>query len=71
LRIAQRATSDILLPKSRYLGEALMAQDASHPDKRRTLGAALNPAKHDNAVPAAGVLDVALADLRYLKKTYL
>jgi hypothetical protein len=51
--------------------EALMTQDASHPGKLRTLGAALNPAKHDDAVPAAGILKVALGDLRYLKKTYL
>ena len=30
-----------------------------------------DPAKHDDAIPAAGVLKVALGDLRFLKKTYL
>jgi hypothetical protein len=29
------------------------------------------PAKHDDAVPAAGVLKQALDDLRFLKKQYL
>ena len=53
------------------LVEPLLTHDASHPGKLRALGGALNPAKHDDAVPAAGILKVALGDLRFLKKTYL
>jgi hypothetical protein len=53
------------------LVEPLLVHDASHPGKLRALGGALNPAKHDDAVPAAGTLKVALGDLRFLKKTYL
>jgi recombinational DNA repair ATPase RecF len=53
------------------LVEPLLALDPSHPGKLRTIGGAVNPAKHDDAVPAAGVLKVALGDLRFLKKSYL
>jgi hypothetical protein len=53
------------------LVEPLLALDPSHPGKLRTLGGAVNPAKHDDAVPAAGILKVALGDLRFLKKSYL
>ena len=53
------------------LVEPLLVHDASHPGKLRALGGALNPAKHDDAVPAAGILKVALGDLRFLKRTYL
>ena len=53
------------------LVEPLLTGDPSHPGKLRALGGALNPAKHDDAIPAAGVLKVALGDLRFLKKTYL
>src|SRR5262245_51231267 len=54
------------------LVEPLLTRDPSHPGKLRAIGGAANPAKHDDAVPAAGVLKVALGDLRYLmKKTYL
>jgi len=51
--------------------ETLLTLDPSHPGKLRTVGGAVNPAKHDDAVPAAGVLKVALGDLRFLKKKYL
>lgn len=57
-----------------YLGplvEPLLTLDPSHPGKLRTIGGAVNPAKHDDAVPAAGVLKVALGDLRFLKRKYL
>lgn len=53
------------------LVEPLLTLDPSHPGKLRAIGGAVNPAKHDDAVPAAGVLKVALGDLRFLKKTYL
>jgi hypothetical protein len=53
------------------LVEPRLTHDASHPGKLRALSGALNPAKHDDAVPAAGILKVALGDLRFLKKTYL
>jgi hypothetical protein len=53
------------------LVEPLLTQDPSHPGKLRALGAALNPAKHDDAIPSAGTLIQALGDLRFLKKTYL
>jgi hypothetical protein len=46
-------------------------RDASHPGKLRTIGGTVNPANHDDAIPAAGALKVALGDLRYLKKQYL
>ena len=51
--------------------ETLLTLDPSHPGKLRAIGGAVNPAKHDDAVPAAGVLKVALGDLRFLKKKYL
>lgn len=51
--------------------EPLLTVDPSHPGKLRTIGAATNPAKHDDAVPAAGTLKVALGDLRALKREYL
>jgi hypothetical protein len=51
--------------------EPLMTGDASHPGKLRTIGSNLNPANHDDAIPGAGVLKVALGDLRMLRKTYL
>jgi hypothetical protein len=51
--------------------ETLLALDPSHPGKLRAIGGAVNPAKHDDAVPAAGVLKVALGDLKFLKKKYL
>jgi hypothetical protein len=44
------------------LVEPLPALDPSHPGKLRAIGGAVNPAKHDDAVPAAGVLKVALGD---------
>jgi hypothetical protein len=53
------------------LVEPLLLRDPSHPGKLRTIGGAVNPAKHDDAVPAAGILKVALGDLRFLKKAYL
>ncbi len=53
------------------LVEPLLTHDASHPGKLRTIGGTVNPANHDDAVPAAGALKVALGDLRYLKKEYL
>ena len=53
------------------LVEPLLTGDPSHPGKLRTIGGAANPAKHDDAVPASGILNVALGDLRFLKKTYL
>jgi hypothetical protein len=53
------------------LVEPLLTVDPSHPGKLRTIGGAVNPAKHDDAIPAAGVLKVALGDLRFLKKSYL
>jgi hypothetical protein len=53
------------------LVEPLLDQDPSHPGKLRTIGADTNPAKHDDAVPAQGVLKVALGNLRSLKTTYL
>lgn len=53
------------------LVEPLLTHDASHPGKLRTIGGTVNPANHDDAVPAAGALKVALGDLRFLKKTYL
>ena len=53
------------------LVEPLMVGDPSHPGKLRTIRSAVNPAKHDDAVPASGTLKVALGDLRFLKKTYL
>jgi len=58
----------------RYVPASLpraFALDPSHPGKLRTIGAAVNLATHDDAVPAAGVLKVALGDLRFLKKSYL
>jgi hypothetical protein len=45
--------------------------DPPHPGKLRAIGGAVNYAKHDEPVPAAGVLKVALGDLRFLKKQYL
>lgn len=51
--------------------EPLLSHDASHPGKLRTIGGTVNPANHDDAVPAAGALKVALGDLRFLKKEYL
>jgi hypothetical protein len=51
--------------------EPLLTNDPSHPSKLRAIGGAVNPAKHDDAVPAAGVLKVALGDLKGLKKEYL
>ena len=51
--------------------EPLLSQDASHPGKLRTIGASLNPAKHDDAIPDRGTLRVALGDLERLKKDYL
>jgi len=51
--------------------EPLLTHDASHPGKLRTIGGTVNPANHDDAVPAAGALRVALGDLRFLKKEYL
>lgn len=51
--------------------EPLLTRDASHAGKLRAIGGAVNPAKHDDAIPAAGVLKVALGDLRFLKKTYM
>ncbi len=53
------------------LVEPLLGLDPSHPGKLRAIGGAVNPANHDDAVPAAGVLKVALGDLRFLKKKYL
>lgn len=53
------------------LVEPLLTRDPSHAGKLRAVGGAVNPAKHDDAIPAAGVLKVALGDLRFLKKTYL
>jgi len=51
--------------------EALMTADASHPGRLRTIGNQLNPAKHDDDIPGASTLKVALGDLRSLRKTYL
>jgi hypothetical protein len=51
--------------------EPLLTFDPSHAGKLRAIGGAVNPAKHDDAVPAAGVLKVALGDLRSLRKEYL
>jgi len=51
--------------------EPLLTRDASHPGKLRMIGAAVNPANHDDAIPAASALKVALGDLRTLKKEYL
>ncbi|RVI34231.1 AAA family ATPase [Sinorhizobium meliloti] len=51
--------------------EPFLTRDPSHAGKLRAIGGAVNPAKHDDAIPAAGVLKVALGDLRFLKKTYL
>jgi hypothetical protein len=53
------------------LVEPLLTKDPSHPGKLRTIGADTNPAKHDDDVPARGVLTVALGNLRDLKKIYL
>ncbi|MCV0386858.1 MAG: AAA family ATPase [Nitrobacter sp.] len=53
------------------LVEPLLTRDASHPGKLRTIGSAVNPANHDDAVPAAGELKVALGNLRSFKKEYL
>jgi hypothetical protein len=53
------------------LVEPLLSRDASHPGKLRTIGSAVNPANHDDAVPAAGELKVALGNLRTFKKEYL
>jgi hypothetical protein len=51
--------------------EPLLTGDPSHCGKLRTIGGAVNPANHDDAVPAAGVLKVALGDLRSFRKEYL
>jgi AAA domain len=51
--------------------EPLLAADPSHPGKLRSVGNELNPAKHDDGIPDQGTLNVALGDLRYLKKQYL
>ncbi|MGN6285525.1 MAG: AAA family ATPase [Afipia sp.] len=53
------------------LVETLLVADPSHPGKLRTIGGAVNPAKHDDDIPPAGVLKVALGNLRDLKRTYL
>ncbi|WP_458759165.1 hypothetical protein ACSVBT_00675 [Afipia sp. TerB] len=53
------------------LVEPLLVADPSHPGKLRTIGGAVNPAKHDDDIPPAGVLKVALGNLRDLKRTYL
>lgn len=51
--------------------EPLLTNYPSHPGKLRATGGAVKPAKHDDAVPAAGVLKVALGDLKALKTEYL
>ncbi len=51
--------------------EPLLKRYASHPGKLRTIGSALNPANHDDAIPSVDVLRVAMGDLVNLKKTYL
>jgi hypothetical protein len=51
--------------------EPLLATDPGHPGKLRTIGSLLNPANHDDSIPAAGALKVALGDLKALRKTYL
>jgi hypothetical protein len=51
--------------------EPLLTGDAAHPGKLRTIGSNTNPANHDDTIPPAGVLKVALGDLRSLKKQYL
>jgi hypothetical protein len=51
--------------------EPLMTSDPSHPGKLRTIGTQLNPANHDDDIPGAATLKVALGDLRTLRRTYL
>lgn len=49
----------------------LLVKDGGDPGKLRTIGIAVNPANHDDAVPSAGDLKVALGNLRTFKKQYL
>lgn len=51
--------------------EPLLTVDASHPGKLRSIGNQLNPAKHDDNTPDHGTIEVALGDLKFLKKQYL
>ena len=51
--------------------EPLLTADSSHPGKLRTMGSQLNPAKHDDDTPDRGTINVALGDLKFLKKQYL
>lgn len=48
----------------------LLVKDGGDPGKLRTIGIAVNPANHDDAVPSAGDLKVALGNLRTFKKQY-
>ena len=51
--------------------EPMLNKDPSHPGKLRTVGAALNPANHDDGAPGSSVLKQAINDLTDLKKRYL
>ena len=71
--VAERFCKELLIKTRREDGDAASLNDygGSHPGKLRAIGGAVNPAKHDDAVPAAGMLKVALGDLKFLKKEYL
>lgn len=60
-------TLGYLVPKV----EPMLALDPADAGKLRAVGAAVNPANHDDAVPAKGTLKVAIGDLSGLKKAYL
>lgn len=51
--------------------EPLLVLDPAHPGKLQAFRHDTNPAKHDHGVPNKGTLQVALGDLKKLKKDYL
>jgi hypothetical protein len=49
----------------------LLVKDGGDTGKLRAIGMAVNPANHDDAIPSAGDLEVALGNLKSFKKQYL
>ncbi len=51
--------------------DPLLVKDPAHPGKLRAFRDAVNPAKHDDGIPSRATLQVAIGDLKALKKEYL
>ena len=51
--------------------ESLLTADPSHPGKLHSIRSQLNPAKHDDNTPDRRTIEVALRNLKFLKKRYL